>query len=387
MRYIRTLPFLLSWLICLAPPLIPFPSCHAQESSYSKGVLAFNKGDYERALSLLQSALSENRNKADIHYYIALCHQKSGRSREAVSEFALINKQFPNTRAGEHARQALSRLAPQLLPRPAARSSYRAPDARLYVARFEIDPESKHIYVDATINHKPTKMLFDTGAAVTTCTQEALDELGVAPEKLSKGERVKGVGGEVSAYKAVLRISVGGLAREVPSLVQETANSGDKYPILGQTFFKDLFFEVDWEHKELKFALRRPGPLTASGREIPYRTENGVMIVRTLVNKREIDMVLDTGAELVTYADRHLAKCGLTRPVHARYSEARRAIGGRLKEYIFEVNDIQVGPVHRFNVSSTTMLHTNFGRPLLGLSFLHGQTFQVDPQRKMIRFE
>lgn len=97
-------------------------------------------------------------------------------------------------------------------------------------------------------------------------------------------------------------------------------------------------------------------------------------------------MYLDTGASQVVFADRHLAQCGLNRPVEAT-NTVRRTNGGRRDSYAFTIDNIKLGPIEKTEVNATVLLNSKFSKPLLGQSFLQGLRYTVDPARNVIRFE
>lgn len=110
------------------------------------------------------------------------------------------------------------------------------------------------------------------------------------------------------------------------------------------------------------------------------------MVVKAKVNDREVDMYFDTGASQIVFADRHLAQCGLNRPVEAT-NTVRRTVDGRRDSYAFSIDRVQLGPISKTEVSAAVLLNTKFSKPLLGQSFLQGLKYTVDPARQVIRFD
>ncbi len=391
------------------------------DSEFSMGAQLYRKKEFTRALSHFQSALKTGSNKADTRYYIALCYQGIGDVEQAVAEYRILVKAFPKTMAAKQAAQALSRLTPDSVRNSASSRSFvneKQPTDRgnralpvlhtrfngtregrnsrslpakdeVYTVSYQKDPDSGHMYLPAKINGRETNMLFDTGASITTCTQSFLDKTGIKVSRLGGQQTVTGVAGEVSAFRAAAKVSIGSLTREIPLLVTADDQSSETLPILGQSFLRDLVYQIDGRNKKITFSFSDPAPRTSRSlaREIPFTTDGDNIIISVVLNGRSTEMILDTGAELVTFADRHMARYGFNRPTGAKFSDSRRAIGGRLREYLFTIDSIKVGPVKKETVRATVMINSNFVRPLLGQSFLSELTYTVDPARRIVRFE
>ena len=395
------------------------------ESEYARGVACYRQKQYSEALGHLQSALKTASSKADIRYYIALCYQDSGRHEQALEEYRYILKAFPHTTAAKRAAQIIAQLTPDSVRAKAARvtrptriltnsttnsnrdSSLPVVSAPLtnktetvtapspssgdesYTVSFQKDSDSGFIYLPGKINGQAVSMLFDTGAGITTCTESFLNKTGIKVSRLGGQQVIAGVGGEMAAHRAVAKISVGSLTREIPLLITYNDQSLETRPILGQTFFRDLVYKIDGKNKKITFTFTDPAPRTsrALAREIPFTTDGDNIIVNARLNERTTEMVLDTGAELVTFADRHLAHYGFNRPTEAQSSDSRRVIGGRLREYTFTLDSLKVGPVKKESVRATVMINSKIARPLLGQSFLADQVYTVDPIRRIVRFE
>jgi len=250
--------------------------------------------------------------------------------------------------------------------------------------------------VKAFFNGKPTTVMFDTGAGATTCYQSLLDRLGVEPKWTGQAGRVTGVGGEVATKLGLITVQAGSMTRLLPVWVQQDHGRGGKnsvsdLPLLGQDFLKGYAYEIDNRAKQVIMTKSLGNPAGASrGRladnEVPFEREGNHVIVKPKINGRECEMILDTGAGIVAFADRHLAMCGLNTPTSARQGGAS-GVGGKRQGYNFYIDSIKLGPIEKRHVPAVVMMHSNFPKPLLGQPFLHDIKYEIDPVRKVIKFK
>lgn len=79
----------LSWLLVVVP-------CPAQETNvFASATAAFEAGDYQRALSLFETARTNGSDSAALHYNIGVCQYRVGDYAEAAATFARVRDRFP----------------------------------------------------------------------------------------------------------------------------------------------------------------------------------------------------------------------------------------------------------------------------------------------------
>ena len=386
----------------LAIHLLAMP---ASASDYSDAVEFYEKKQYEKALPLFLKAEKSGVNKTLSAYYRALCYHQLNQVTEAISAYRRVVELYPQSRVADQARSLLAKIGPSGR-KTTSKTSKRAPREKdEFVIHYKHWKDSDHIIVSATINNVATKMLFDTGAAVTLCRQSYLESEKIPMGKTSRTGRISGAGGEVDTRSGLAEIGVGDLKRTVPLVIQQDQsearyglNAFNKLPILGQNFYKDFTCEIDDSEKTITLHRIPPHQLSSvqgnsnkgnsnSINEVPFRREGNNIFVTAMVNGRECEMVFDTGAHSVVFSDRHLSRYGINRPVQATKTDAASAIGGKKAAYNFNLKRLQLGPIVKKNVPCTLAIHGNLSHPLLGQTFLKGLKYTIDPVHNLIRFD
>lgn len=329
--------------------------------------------------------------------------------------------------------------APKALSRP-------TPDVSV---RYLKDLEQGWILLPATINGVNVKLLLDTGAAISTCKQTFLNSHGIKVTETKSKTTIVGAAGEVLTHNVIATIGIGTLRRNVVMAVfqdqhekrvsvkpleqqksflesssdpdpdstatdstsvgstdaasdvsgstKRKAGTGRQVvlavpstepPILGQNFLKNFQYTIDDTNNTVTFYGDRKSFAPAHGREISYTSDaDGAIFVHAKINGKECEMQLDTGAALITMADRHLSMCGVNIPIEALKNKGAAGIGGRKEGYRFKIDKVELGGISKGQVEARVLLDTKFRKPLLGQSFLHGLRYTIDPFRKTVRFE
>jgi clan AA aspartic protease (TIGR02281 family) len=116
--------------------------------------------------------------------------------------------------------------------------------------------KTRHMIVDAKINGKPYPCIFDTGAHGICFSKKALKDLNMSvPTDATMGHS-SGIGGTTTDWRfCVDSISLGPIVKKdiEISVVEET---GVDEPLIGQTFFDDYQYTVDYDHKIIQFLKR-----------------------------------------------------------------------------------------------------------------------------------
>lgn len=405
--------------VCLAVVLSCFASIGAlAETAFDKGVSQFKSGKYEEAVTSFRASVERGINKPTSIYYMAMCYQQLGQLQQAHDTYKYVCSEYPNSPVFARAFQTMKQIGERLnqlreahdgaaganfgsiaLPKePAEEYKLKAPSvgAGEFVVPFSDEAMDGRMYINGTVNGKPCKILFDTGAGVTFCRQSFLDKQKWKFDWIKEVAIIPGALRESPAKVAIVKVALGSLMREQKIYVEQDPPdslyaSFDNCPIVGQSFFGDLSYEIDGRRNYIIFRKARVRPKTAppvklAAGEVPYTRDGSHIIVKAKVNDRECDMYLDTGASQIVFADRHLAQCGLNRPVEAT-NTVRRGVDGRRDSYAFSIDRVQLGPIEKTEVHAAVLLNTKFSKPLLGQSFLQGLKYTVDPTRQVIRFE
>ncbi len=378
-------------------------SVAAQGSAYSRAVQLYNSKKFAEALAVFESSGVEPTQAANAGYYRALCYHQLGRTREAVAVFRQVASKYSGTAAATSSMKALASIegarggAQPVADAPPATGPIDwdlLPDRVVVPFRKSFDG---HMYVTAEMNGVPVTMIFDTGAAATTCAESLLIDSNIRINRSKFHGRALGVGGEVSTNLALISLRLGAIERNIPLWIVDDRALPDKNSkvgrsLLGQSFFSDIPFMIDDAKSVIVFS-RPPSPNSSSAdslrlrdNEVPFRKMGGNIVVTVKINGRECEMFLDTGAATVAFADRHLALCGLNRPTDA-FAGHGGGVGGQRDAFAFAIDSVKLGPVERKNVRAQVLINANFDRPLLGQSFLSGLRYTIDPTRSAIRFE
>lgn len=399
------------WLnVAWALSLIGYP---AFASNYSEAVALFAKKDYSKAAALFQKAQAAGENAANALYYEALCYHYAKDLERAKILYQQVIRKYPQSEASRNSIKVLIKIDPAIAKKYAEAmdgiavqqdQDYLSLPQEASVKFFRTNAARGHLVVPATVNGVPTQMIFDTGASSTHVTERWLSMIGVKPKYTKYTGRAMGVGGEVNYRVALLTVKVGELERTIPVSVQEgsgalgdaSSNPLSESPLLGQTFYKDFIYEIDDSGQKISFKKLATRPTDKkdtrakphaklADNEVPFYYEGNSIIVTVKVNGRECEMIFDTGAGSVAFADRHLAACGINRPVESLQAQGG-GVGGKRDAYLFTLDSVKLGSIEKKGVMCNVLLNTPFPKPLLGQTFLQGLKYTIDPGRKVIIF-
>ncbi len=401
-RFRRALVVMLLGVLCLTGSAV------AQGSDYGRAVQLYNGKKFAEALAIFEGSGVDAAQSANAGYYRGLCYIQLGKTKEGVAVFRQVATKYAGTAAATSSMRALASMEGV---RSGGNAQVRAdappatgpidwdmlPDHVVVPFRKSYDG---HMYVTAEMNGVPVPMIFDTGAAATTCAESLLSESNIRINRSRFHGRALGVGGEVSTNLALVSLRLGAIERNIPLWIVDDRAIPDRSSkvgrsLLGQSFFSDIPYMIDDSKSVIIFS--RPSAALNGGsgsssavrlkdNEVPFRKVGGNILVTVKINGRECDMFLDTGAATVAFADRHLALCGLNRPTDA-FAGHGGGVGGQRDAFAFEIDSVRLGPVERKNVRAQVLINANFDKPLLGQSFLSGLRYTIDPTRNSIRFE
>lgn len=112
------------------------------------------------------------------------------------------------------------------------------------------------MYVEAKVNGRPTRFIFDTGAEMTMLSRSQMSQLGISLPADAQVGTMTGIAGSSKAYFFnVDRLQAGPIDQRD---VMVSCNERDNLPcgLLGQSFFKEWQYSIDYTNSRIKF-LRR----------------------------------------------------------------------------------------------------------------------------------
>jgi clan AA aspartic protease (TIGR02281 family) len=242
------------------------------------------------------------------------------------------------------------------------------------------------ISIPAKINGRPINMLFDTGADGVVIGKSQLAQLGIAAPTGRPTGKTGGVGsgGSVDVWILPCEIEVGGIRRIVPVYVQDSLNT---LPLLGQTFYRDLAYEIDSKAKTL--VLKKRHYMTAGSENSTYNVHFDRMgrhlIVQVEVNGKPMKMIFDTGASSIAFTKEQLEAANIKIPEDAQVGTST-GVAGSTVSYNFPISRIRMGPIDRSDVPISAVSDAQMPYPLLGQTFYAGWQYTIDDEHQQIVF-
>lgn len=379
-----------------------FPARHA---ATDEGIILFQQTQYKKALEKFIAAYEANEDPPVDCFQQALCYYKLGDQARARQMFKFVVDNFPSSSAAQSANQWLADAAlwnaaapsspANLLNAASSLGNTKNGSAAIVpkcVVPYMTD-QSNMILVQVMINGKPIPAYFDTGAEVSFFTTSQLLRAGIQLQTSSAGKaRLGGIGGETQASIVEVDMQMGGLAKHMKIFVQDDAsmirNIGERsvvnLPLIGEDLYGGLTFSIDDRLHTITFY-----PDGISGRDpdaVPYYNQGKLIIVKPKINGRECEMILDTGAAIVSFSDLQLSSAGMSRPTNAGRAGSV-GIGGMRQSYVFEVDSISLGAIEKRHVQASCDIFGSGPKPLLGRTFLKGLKLTIDPKAHLLHLE
>jgi hypothetical protein len=179
-------------------------------------------------------------------------------------------------------------------PPPAVRAAVRNASGAVTVP---ITLKGGHIFLDAAVNGKPVRLVFDSGAGANVLTPEAAARLGIASD--GTAARAEGAGGSVAISRGVVeKLAVGGdavlegeLAYFIP-LPTELECDG----LIGSGLLRRFVATIDYEKSTLTLADPKRFKAPAGADSLPLTFDNNLPAVEGVVEGIPGKFRLDTGA-------------------------------------------------------------------------------------------
>jgi clan AA aspartic protease (TIGR02281 family) len=389
--------------------LLPPPTVLAQNADFGAGVKLYAAGNFNGAIPKFTAARAAKFQPENALYYQALCHHRLGQVEKAKELYRKIVTEYGTTAAADNARTALGITSPA-----ATAASATAPTAVSSAVALSGGPIEKSVNCEIPFSNNPEGMIvpvqvggiwvaaiWDTGASPVFFPKSVLEKAGIDLKSMTKAGRAVGIGGEIQTYRLNTTVRVGNQLISMPIMVEDDTASqrnDDRaritYGLLGEDFFGRYVYEVDPSARVIRLLKRtnistHQPPKTvprAKGNDMPFRWEDGQIVVTPKINGRECEMIFDTGACSVAFNDKQLTAIGMTRPTNSQKALSY-GVGGSRASFQFALDKVQFGPVTRSDVTASIDVFGTQGRPLLGQSFLGGVKYRIDPENSVIHFD
>ena len=384
------------------------------EPYLEKGIALYSQGNFKAAAPYMDYAVKQSTNDSTAYYYAAMTYHQLGLRNQAVAYYRQIMEKFPTSDAATRARTALTVLDPAYISRHAGTSSggsNNTPDAKAHSA-FSSDfsklPDQGRIYfqrqggvlmVDAELNNRSTKMIFDTGAEGCLFGKNQLAQLGISPPQGAAQGKSHGVGSSKGQDMWIMNVDlkVGNIVRKnFPIGVQESLETE---PLLGQTFFSDFTYTIDNGANSIAYAKKhiaqqkggqaKPGASAQKDNySVPFTREGKELIVNAEVNGKACKMIFDTGASGTAFSKYQLEKLGIPIPDDAEEGTGS-GIGGATKSMMFNLSRVKLGPIDKSALRISVPEQASLPRPLLGQNFYGDWQYTIEntsPSEGYIKF-
>ncbi|HEY9868547.1 MAG TPA: aspartyl protease family protein [Candidatus Obscuribacterales bacterium] len=383
----------LVFCLALSPPAVA-------DNYYDEGVRVYNAGKFLDAAELFEKAAQSSPQNANALYYAAISYQQLGYTARAAALYEQIVQRFPATQVAGYARTALKALQAVTTQDGSSGAASAGADGggASDPGGTLVAPDQSRVYyeqagdslvVDAMVDNRPTKMIFDTGASLTLFGKNQLQALGIEIPTQAPTGMVSGVGGAglIPVWSMRVNLQVGDIyRRNFPVAVAEN----QAMPLLGQTFFKGFDYVINRQDNSILFVKKKSpdspsAPGAAEGYAVPFTTEGNEMVVTAQVNGAPYKMYFDTGAQTTAFSARDLAALGITIPGDAAVGTVS-GVSGQSQSYTFPIDSLKLGPIEQYNFNITAVQSDVLPRPLLGENFYGRWQYTIDNDNKVIRF-
>jgi predicted aspartyl protease len=376
--------------------------------------MSFQRNDFKGALSHFSKTLKSKPTDYNALYYSAIIYHRTGSVQQAKATYEKLIKLYPNSDAGRNAMAALRYLDPKFASKYPAANGYGSPRSSMTAsagrrwggpgqseANTEVTtgPAESQIFfedrgnamvVDAYVNNRPVKMIFDTGAEAVVFGKNHLSELGLGAPKgeatgLSFGV---GDGGAQRAWNTTATIKLGQIEKtNCPIAVHEDMPT---LPLLGQTFFKDFQYSIQRGQNgggSIRFRRKNASAGDSIVRDpgaVPFVRQGNEIVVPVEINGRKTNMFFDTGAEQCVFSEAQLRQLGITVPEDAADGRSI-GIAGSTATKTFTVARMRLGSVEKNNVSVSMVESYHMPLPLLGQTFFGDLRCELDNEAHLLR--
>lgn len=410
--------------------LLPFITNGARANSSDetvfKGIALYRSGKYAAAsyrfLDASEASNASDSVKATALYYLASCYYQLHRLSEAERLYDKLLFEHPKSPEARIAYPILKRLRPTWRPQVVAArskppstgsggvttystgkptqspltmaptpSTLHADSNPRYEDEYEALPletvipfergEQGHMLIDIYVEGRKIKVCFDTGGQA----HFGLNHLAEAKIPLPTGKMTSETRGwagvKVPTYIMPVTMRIGNMTRRINITVEK---EGSVMPLVGQTFLRDLDYDVDNVHNTLKLRKRKKGVAIAAKQddyEIPFTRETTAPWVIAQVNGQNFKVFIDTGATRTVFSEQAAKQLGIKISDEATTVEYG-GVGGKvpMKE---ATADIKIGPIYRHNFNF--LVGGELGCAV-GQDFLEKWRFTIDQHKSTVKF-
>ncbi len=246
------------------------------------------------------------------------------------------------------------------------------------------------LIVDAMVNYRPIKMIFDTGAEHCLFGKNHLQEMSLraptgAPTGKSGGV---GEGGVQDTWDMPATVTIGPITRKDFKVTVETEMMGQ--PLLGQTFFQDFTYTIDngGNNIQVRRKNKQLGSIYHQQNDpyaVPFTRMGNEIIVQAQINGRPTQVIFDTGASMCAFTKDQVAGLGISIPDDARQDHTQ-GIAGMTTTSAFPIKSIKVGPIEKRDFEIHVLTDAKMPAPLLGQTFYGDWQYTIDYENKLIHF-
>lgn len=379
----------------------PGKTSGASTSPYQQGVLQFKQGAFAQACNSFALASKNSPADSNAAYYYALSLQYCKRFAEAKSAYSTVISRFPGTAAASLSLTALNGFqggsqyrSTQTVGQPSSSSDgSRDPSLDTFPDECYVPFENvgNTLYINASINRRPIKMIFDTGAEFCAFGNNHLADLGIPAPTGRPAGQCKGVGllAAQNYWDVPVDITVGAMTRR--NFIINSQQRMDGEPLLGQTFFQDFRYTIDNGARTIHFVRKNKAGLYRGNNNardtnaVPFRRVGNEMVVDVYINGRRTSMIFDTGASVTSLSMQQLKEVGLTVPADAQDGIVN-GVSGPSPAKIFNVQRMQCGPIDMRDVQVYLPASERNGPGLLGQTFYQSWQYTIDYDGSVINF-
>ena len=400
----------------------------AAADAYALGVKQFGAKTYPLAAANFKKAIAANPKNDSARYYYALSLHYNKDIAGATKAYAELIRLLPDSNGANYARAALAKLDAVLLstlpPSRMAQQQYSqqvssaagrqissgsqmiiqtqsrqsgssrnsADDKLPDDCRIYYTLENNSFVLDAYVNGRPMKMIFDTGAEICAFGKDNLAAAGIpAPTGQSTGTaHGVGDGGAQATWGMNVDLKVGTIERKNFHIkVQDSVNG---HALLGQTFFQDFTYTIDNGAHSIHFVRKRSTAGSSYAVDpsrdpnaVPFVRQGNELVVTVAVNGRPTQLYFDTGATSVSLTKAQCKQLGITIPEDAENMEVI-GIAGSTRAKLFNVRTLKMGPIEKRDFPVHVSDSEVAGLGLLGQTFYNDHQYTIDYERGYIHF-
>jgi clan AA aspartic protease (TIGR02281 family) len=409
------------------------PPAQAADAA-AKGIAEYNARKYKEAMVSLRQAIVANPRIPTPYYYYAMCQQRTGDNYGARKTYLSIIKSFPNseeatqaggivgmmdrTNAGNqgYSAEPAQTAAPATRVTPTAGTQKTSSSAASKANTSTAESSTRHrgvsggtgtvsgpdecnirfervnnsLILDAMVNYRPTKIIFDTGAEHCVFGKNHLQEMSIKAPTGSPTGKAQGVGagGTQDTWDMPVTMTVGPITRKDFGVIVQSEMMGQ--PLLGQTFFQDFTYTIDNGANNIH--VRRKNEHTGSiyhqqsdPYALPFTRMGNEIIVMAAINGRPTQVIFDTGASSCAFTKEQVEKLGISIPEDAQKGRSQ-GIAGETETSIFPISSIKCGPIEKRDFEIHVVHDAKMPAPLLGQSFYGDWQYTIDYESNLIHF-